>query len=43
MNIEMITNELIKVLKKEKSILIEDHNLLIVLSEGRYRVHRPGI
>jgi predicted nuclease of predicted toxin-antitoxin system len=43
MNIQRITSELIKVLEKEKETFAKEETLLVVLSEGRYRMHHPEI
>lgn len=41
MNIEKIVHELIEFLKREEKTLEKTKSLLVVLSEGRYRMHLP--
>lgn len=39
MDIEMISKEIGELLKKEKELFRRQKSLLVVLSEGRYRIH----
>ena len=41
MDIERITHELAELLKSEKRTFERTRALLVVLSEGRYRIHHP--
>ena len=41
MDIKRITYELVELLKNEEKTFESARTLLVVLSEGRYRIHRP--
>ena len=41
-NIKQITNDIIYVLNKLKNECKKNKGLIVVLSEGRYRIHKPA-
>ena len=41
MDIKKMTDEIVELLNKEKNIFEKTQTLMVVLSEGRYRIHQP--